>query len=142
MRASRSWRSRCAARRSNASWRNSASTAPAPHKSRRTVRGSRKTSVTKRPSRPNGASAPHAYGIPVGRIAELALGQKSIAPEMSGNELHEAVRHATAHATERDAAPDRRELETFALQHAMGRTVLERVRPQSTAIGMTAGLSI
>jgi conjugative relaxase-like TrwC/TraI family protein len=69
-----------------------------------------------------------AYGIPLRRIAELALGQKSIIPEMGGNELHKAVRHATAHATERDAAPDRRELETFTLQHAMGQSVLDRVR--------------
>jgi len=43
------------------------------------------------------------------------------------------VRQATAHATERDAAPDRRELETFSVQHTMGRTVLVDVR---NAIGV------
>ena len=69
-----------------------------------------------------------AFGIPVKQITELALGQKSIAPEMGRGHLHETVRQATAHATERDAAPDRRELETFALQHAMGQTILDRVR--------------
>ncbi len=69
-----------------------------------------------------------AYGIPVRRIAELAPNRKSIPPEFSDNKLDDAVRHAAAHATERDAAPDRRELETFTLQHAMGRTVLDRVR--------------
>jgi conjugative relaxase-like TrwC/TraI family protein len=69
-----------------------------------------------------------AYGIPVARIAEIALNRKSVALETGDDKLDEAVRHATAHVVERDAAPDRRELETFALQHAMGRTVLERVR--------------
>src|SRR5579875_3277577 len=51
-----------------------------------------------------------------------------IPPEIGDDKLREAVRHAAAHATERNAAPDRRELETFALQHAMGRSVLDRVR--------------
>ena len=69
-----------------------------------------------------------AYGIPVRRIAQLALNRKSIAPETGDGKLVEAVRHATAHLTERDAAPDRRELETFTLQHAMGRSALDSVR--------------
>ena len=62
------------------------------------------------------------------RITELALDLKSSAPEIDASKLHEAIRHATAHATERDATPDRRELETFTLQHAMGRAVLDGVR--------------
>jgi hypothetical protein len=69
-----------------------------------------------------------AYGIPVRRIGELALNRKSVAPDTGDDKLDEAVRHAMAHATERDAAPDRREIETFTLQHAMGRTVLDPVR--------------
>src|SRR5262249_32487606 len=66
--------------------------------------------------------------IPVARLAEAALSCKSIVPKVGEAELGEAVRHATAHVIERDAAPDRRELETFTLQHAMGRAVLENVR--------------
>jgi conjugative relaxase-like TrwC/TraI family protein len=68
------------------------------------------------------------YEIPVARIAEAALNRKSIAPKVGEAELSEAVRHATAHAIERNAAPDRRELETFTLQHAMGGSVLDDVR--------------
>ncbi len=63
------------------------------------------------------------YGIRVREIGRLALNRTAVATEMGEDRLHEIVRHAVAHATERDAAPDRRELETFALQHAMGRTV-------------------
>jgi len=69
-----------------------------------------------------------AYGIPVQKIGRLALNRAAIPPEIGDDKLREAVRHAAAHATERNAAPDRRELETFALQHAMGRSVLDRVR--------------
>jgi conjugative relaxase-like TrwC/TraI family protein len=66
-----------------------------------------------------------AYGIPVQEIGRLA---RNRTPEIGEDQLHEVVRHAVEHTTERDAAPDRRALETFALQHAMGRIVLERVR--------------
>jgi conjugative relaxase-like TrwC/TraI family protein len=66
-----------------------------------------------------------AYGIPV---QEIGRAPNRVTPEISEDQLHEAVRHAVAHTTERDAVPDRRALETFALQHAMGRIVLERVR--------------
>ncbi|HLW69061.1 MAG TPA: MobF family relaxase [Candidatus Binataceae bacterium] len=69
-----------------------------------------------------------AYGIPIERIAAVANNRGTLSNEIDAQKLDEAVRHATAHAVERDAAPDRRELEAFALQHAMGRTVLERVR--------------
>src|SRR5579885_3478096 len=69
-----------------------------------------------------------AYGIPVASIHEMALNRAGAPPESGDDKLHEAVRHAAAHATERNAAPDRRELETFALQQAMGRSVLDRVR--------------
>jgi conjugative relaxase-like TrwC/TraI family protein len=69
-----------------------------------------------------------AYEIPVARIAEAALNRRSIAPGSGAVALDEAVRHATAHTTERDAAPDRRELEIFTLQHSMGLTVLDDVR--------------
>jgi hypothetical protein len=64
----------------------------------------------------------------VRRIAELAFNRKSIAPEIGHDKVDEAVRPAAAHATEGDAAPDRRELETFTLQHAMDRTALDGVR--------------
>jgi conjugative relaxase-like TrwC/TraI family protein len=66
-----------------------------------------------------------AYGIPV---QEIGRALNRVTPEISEDQLREVVRHAVAHTTERDAAPDRRALETFALQHAMGRIVLERVR--------------
>ena len=69
-----------------------------------------------------------AYEIPVARLAEAAVNRKSIMPKVGEAELGEAVRHATAHAIERDAAPDRRELEIFTLQHAMGGSVLDDVR--------------
>ena len=69
-----------------------------------------------------------AYGISVKRIAQLAHNRKPIAPKLGVATLLETVHQATAHATERDAAPDRRELETFSLQHTMGRTVLAEVR--------------
>jgi len=69
-----------------------------------------------------------AYGIQVERIATLAMGSTTLATEIDSHKLNETVSYATAHAIERDAAPDRRELETFALQHAMGRTILDRVR--------------
>jgi conjugative relaxase-like TrwC/TraI family protein len=81
-----------------------------------------------------------AYGIPVQEIGRLALNRALIPPEIADESLHEAVRHAAAHATERNAAPDRRELETFALQHAMGRTVLERVRSAIAAQISDGGL--
>jgi conjugative relaxase-like TrwC/TraI family protein len=69
-----------------------------------------------------------AYGIKVDGIAANALSHGSLWRRSDAPTLTESVRVTIAHATERDAVPDRRELETFALQHTMGRSILEQVR--------------
>jgi len=69
-----------------------------------------------------------AYDIKVDGIAADALRRGSLWPQSDVPALRENVRVTVAHATERDAVPDRRELETFALQHTMGRSILEQVR--------------
>jgi conjugative relaxase-like TrwC/TraI family protein len=69
-----------------------------------------------------------AYGVKVADIAANALRHGSVWRQSDAATLTENVRVTIAHATERDAVPDRRELETFALQHTMGRSILEHVR--------------
>jgi conjugative relaxase-like TrwC/TraI family protein len=69
-----------------------------------------------------------AYEIKVDGFAAKALAHGSLWRQSDAPTLTENVRVTVAHATERDAVPDRRELETFALQHTMGRNVLEQLR--------------
>ena len=69
-----------------------------------------------------------AYDIKIDVIAAKALNLGSLWRRSDAPTLRENVRVTIAHATERDAVPDRRELETFALQHTMGRSILEHVR--------------
>ena len=69
-----------------------------------------------------------AYDIKVDVIAAKALNLGSLWRQSDAPTLTENVRVTIAHTTERDAVPDRRELETFALQHTMGRSILEHVR--------------
>lgn len=69
-----------------------------------------------------------AHDIKVDGITANALRRGNLWWQSDAATLTENVRVTTAHATERDAVPDRRELETFALQHTMGRGVLEQVR--------------
>jgi len=69
-----------------------------------------------------------ASDIKVDGIAANALKHGSLWRQSDAATLSENVRVTVAHATERDAVPDRREVETLALQHAMGRSVLEHVR--------------
>jgi conjugative relaxase-like TrwC/TraI family protein len=69
-----------------------------------------------------------AYGIKVDAIAANALKHGSLWLQSDASALTENVRVTVAHVTERDAVPDQRELETFALQHSMGRSSLAQVR--------------
>ena len=59
---------------------------------------------------------------------QMALNLGSLWRRIAAPTLTENVRLTIAHATERDAVPDRREVEAFALQHTMGRTILKQVR--------------
>jgi conjugative relaxase-like TrwC/TraI family protein len=69
-----------------------------------------------------------AYDVKIDVIAAKALNLGSLWRRSDAPTLTENVRVTIAHTTERDAVPDRRELETFALQHTMGRSILEQVR--------------
>jgi hypothetical protein len=69
-----------------------------------------------------------ASDIKVDGITANAVRHGSLWRQSDAATLMENVRVTVAHATERDAVPDRRDVETFALQHAMGRSVLEHVR--------------
>lgn len=69
-----------------------------------------------------------AYDVKVADIAADAFRRGGLWRQSDAATLTEDVRVTVAHATERDAVPDRREVETFALQRAMGRSVLEQVR--------------
>jgi len=69
-----------------------------------------------------------AYDFKVDGIAADAFRRGSVWRQSDAPALMENVRVTIAHATERDAVPDRRELETFTLQHTMGRSVLGHVR--------------
>jgi conjugative relaxase-like TrwC/TraI family protein len=68
-----------------------------------------------------------ASDIKVDGITANAVRHGSLWRQSDPATLTENVRVTIAHATERDAVPDRREVETFALQHAMGGSVLEQV---------------
>jgi AAA domain-containing protein len=69
-----------------------------------------------------------ASDIKVDGITANALRHGRLWRQSDAATLMENVRVTVAHATERDAVPDRRELETFTLQHTMGRSILEHVR--------------
>ena len=70
------------------------------------------------------------YGIAIERIAEKAHGRDPLGFDKQES-VTDSLRYSVAHNIEREAVIDRRALETVALQHAMGKADLSRVRDES-----------
>ena len=72
----------------------------------------------------------HHYGIAIERVADEAHTRGPLAFDKQES-VTDSLRYSVAHNIEREAVIDRRALETVALQHAMGKADLSRVRDES-----------